>query len=80
MDLKADNTFDLWQKLGEGRHRKYSGTWTLTETTLTGKYSDGKEWGSAYEVSLDEGNLIMTETKTGTETYTYKSCVIPSGL
>lgn len=80
MDLKADNTFELWQKLGEGRHRKYSGTWALTETTLTGKYSDGKEWGSAYEVSLNEGNLIMTETKTGTETYTYKTCVIPSGL
>lgn len=80
MDLKADKTFQLWQKLGEGRYRNYNGTWALTESTLTGKYSDGKEWGSAYEVSREGDNLIMKETKTGTETYTYKSCVIPSEL
>lgn len=80
MDLKEDNTFQLWQKIGEGRHRNYKGTWQLTGTTLTGKYSDGKEWGTAYEVSIENGDLLMTESKTGTETYRYKSCTIPAGL
>lgn len=80
IDFKADNTFKLWQMLGTGRHRLYEGTWQLTENTLTGKYSDGKEWGTAYEVSIVDDVLHMKETKTGTETYVYRKCTIPSGL
>lgn len=80
IDFKEDNTFSLWQKLGEGRHKKYEGTWTLTETVLTGKYSDGKAWGASYEVSREEGTLTMSEQKAGMQTYIYNSCTIPSSL
>ena len=80
IDFKEDNTFSLWQKLGEGRHKKYEGTWTLTETVLTGKYSDGKAWGASYEVSCEEGTLTMSEQKAGMQTYIYNSCTIPSSL
>jgi hypothetical protein len=78
--FKEDNTFAMWQKLGEGRHRKYEGTWTLTESVLTGKYSDGKAWGASYEVSREEGTLTMSEQKAGIQTYIYNSCTIPSSL
>ena len=80
IDFKADNTFALWQKLGEGRHRKHEGTWTLTESVLTGKYSDGKAWGASYEVSIEDGTLVMSEQKAGMQTYIYHSCTIPSSL
>lgn len=80
IDFKADNTFELWQKLGEGRHRKHEGTWTLTESVLTGKYSDGKAWGASYEVSIEDGTLVMSEQKAGMQTYIYHSCTIPSSL
>ena len=80
IDFKEDNTFSLWQKLGEGRHKKYEGTWTLTETVLTGKYSDGKAWGASYEVSREEGTLTRSEQKAGMQTYIYNSCTIPSSL
>lgn len=80
IDFKEDKTFSLWQKLGEGRHRKYTGTWELTGTTLTGKYSDGKAWGASYEVSIEAGNLYMAETKQNLETYVYKPTTIPSSL
>ena len=80
IDFKSDNTFALWQKLGEGRHRKYEGTWTLTESVLTGKYSDGKAWGASYEVSIEDGTLVMSEQKAGMQTYIYHSCTIPSSL
>lgn len=80
MEFKADKTFSLWQKLGEGRHRKHTGSWELSGDKLTGKYSDGKAWGSEYEVSLTDGNLYMAETKTGTQIYVYKKCTLPSGL
>ena len=80
IDFKADNTFELWQKLGEGRHRKHKGTWTLTESVLTGKYSDGKAWGASYEVSIEDGTLVISEQKAGMQTYIYHSCTIPSSL
>jgi len=80
MDFRQDKTFSLWQKLGEGRHVKYEGTWELTENILTGVYSDGKEWGTSYEVSREGDVLTMSETRTGAESYIYHSCTIPSTL
>lgn len=80
IEFKADKTFNLWQKLGAGRHRKYTGTWEQTANTVTGKYSDGKAWGAVYEVSMESGNLHMSETKQNLETYVYKPCTIPSDL
>lgn len=80
IEFDSDNTFRMWQKLGEGRHRKYSGTWTLTEDILTGKYSDGKNWGSSYQVSVTGGNLYMSEQAQTLETYVYRPCTLPSGL
>jgi len=78
IDFKKDNTFDLWQKLGEGRHEKLSGTWALSDNILSGKYDDKKDWGTSYDVSIESGNLIMVENKTGTEKCIYSKCTIPS--
>lgn len=69
--FNADKTFSLSQILGAGRPKEFSGTWTLTETTLTGKYANGKAWGSSYEVSVENGTLTMTP-ESGAERYTYK--------
>lgn len=30
----AEGGFDLYQQIGEGRHRHYTGTWTLEETSF----------------------------------------------
>lgn len=71
MTFNADNTFALEQKLGAGRFRSYSGTWQLTDTKLSGKYSDGKAWGAAYEVSLEGDVFTMTPDVAGAESYIY---------
>lgn len=68
--FNADKTFSLSQILGEGRAKEFSGTWNLTETTLTGKYSNGKNWGSSYQVSLEDSRLTMVP-ETGAEIYVY---------
>lgn len=70
-------SFKLWQQLGEGRYRSYTGTWVLTEDTLGGTYSDGKPWGSTYTVSVDGDELTM---ETAAETFTYSRCVIPDSI
>lgn len=80
IEFKEDNTFSMWQMLGVGRHEKMSGTWTLTGNVLNGKYSDNKDWGTGYNVSIESDNLYMTEMKTGSEVCVYGRCTIPSDL
>lgn len=69
--FNSDNTFSIRQMLGQGRPVEYTGTWQLTETVLTGKYSDGKSWGASYNISLEAETLIMTPDKPSAETYVY---------
>ena len=69
--FKADNTFSLSQMLGQGRPVAYSGTWQLDGTRLSGKYSDGKSWGAAYQMALDGSTLTMTPEIANAESYIY---------
>lgn len=73
------NTFDLYQMVGQGRYSHYAGTWSLVETTLTGKYSDGTSWGSSYEISQNDERTTLTMSAAG-EDYTYKKSSLPSDL
>ena len=69
--FNADKTFSLSQMLGQGRPVEYSGTWSLEGTKLSGKYSDGKTWGTTYQVALKGTVLTMTPEKEGAESYVY---------
>lgn len=69
--FNADKTFSMSQMLGDGRPKEFSGTWALTETTLTGKYSNGKAWGSSYTVNVENAVLTMIP-ETEAEIYTYR--------
>ena len=68
--FNSDKTFSLSQTLGSGIPKEFSGTWQLTGTTLTGKYANGKAWGSTYEVAVNGTEMFMTEKATA-EIYTY---------
>jgi len=80
VEFAKDNTFTLYQMLGQGRYRRYTGTWTLSNGVLSGKYSDKKAWGASYNVSKEDGFLILEDVEKGTETTTYKSTTIPSSV
>lgn len=69
--FNADNTYNLSQKIGSGRYRDFSGTWTLSGTTLDGDYSDGKKWGASYDVSIDGSQMTLTPQIDGAESYLY---------
>lgn len=56
----SEGTFTLYQKIGEGRYTKFSGTFTLAEQKLSGKYSDGKSWGP-YNTELDGSTLTLSK-------------------
>lgn len=85
LSLSSDSTFELYQKVGEGAHRLYRGTWTLDEDAarLSGKYNDGNAWASSYDVAVSEDKNSMTLTSADTSTdeeQTYRRESIPSDV
>ena len=81
LSLGDSYTFELYQKIREGAHRLYKGTWELDEDTamLSGKYNDGAVWGSRYTVTLSEDGNSMTLTPSeGSEAQVYRKESIPS--
>lgn len=80
--LMSDKTFELYQKVGEGAHRLYRGSWSMNEHTkiLSGRYNDGTEWGSSYETSIsdDKNSMTLTAKASATrEEYVYRREAIP---
>ncbi len=80
ISFKNDNTFAMYQKIGAGRYTPYSGTWTLAETKLTGKYSDGNAWAAEYEVALEDGGNTLVLTSPTGEVDTYKKGTVPADV
>ncbi len=63
-----DGRFELYQKVGAGRHWRFDGTYSLAGTVLSGTYSDGTEWGSTYEYSLaGDGQSLTLKALNGSE-------------
>lgn len=71
--------FTLYQVLGQGRPRKYTGTYTLSDNLLSGKYSDGSSWGSSYTVSVSGSNLNLAQTG-GKEIDSFRKTTIPQDI
>ena len=47
---------------------------------LSGKYSDGKQWGSSYEVELSSSDTRLTLTSDSGEVDTYQKASIPTDV
>ena len=60
IEFNADLTFEIYQKVGEGRYRRYDGTYVVTENIVTGEYSDGEDWGSGYTAAFEDEILVLT--------------------
>lgn len=82
IDFKSGGSFEMYQMLGTGRYRKYTGSWKLTDRMLSGSYTGGQPWASSYEVSMDEGRtqLTLTSTSTPQEVTVYRKQSIPQEI
>ena len=83
--FEKDNTFDLFQKIGDGAYRVYSGTYTLTPGAdglyiLSGEYSDGTPWGAEYAVLSSSNDTMVLTAGDVTETYTRVTGGIPEDV
>ena len=60
LSFTKDSKYELYQQIGEGRHRLYRGTWNLENDILTGKYNDGEDWAYSYQVVLADDTMTLT--------------------
>lgn len=78
LGFSQDNTFELYQKLGEGRYYLYKGAWSADKDIISGQYNDGTPWGSSYQVTMKgPDNMTMTATNGSGEVNTYTREAIP---
>lgn len=71
--------FDLYQRVGEGRYRHFTGTWWMDGKTLSGNYADNTPWGSDYNVTLNgTESMTLTATNGSGEIMTYTKESIPT--
>jgi hypothetical protein len=77
VSFAKDMTFELYQKVGGGAFRKYTGTYTFDGTLLDGVYSDKAPWKEAKTVTIDGDSLTAVGVKTG-ETITYVRKLVPA--
>ena len=80
-----EDSFILYQKIGDGAYRVYNGTYTLTpgesgSCILTGEYSDGTPWGAEYVVISSSNDIIIFTAGDVTETYTRVTGGIPEDV
>lgn len=79
--FNEDHSFELYQMLGTGRYRMFTGTWSLLEKVLSGSYTGGAKWASDYNVEMNEGHTSLTlTTLDGSETSTYQKQAIPADV
>jgi uncharacterized protein (TIGR03066 family) len=77
VEFKAEGDFALYQQLGEGRYRKYTGSWACEGAVLSGTYADGAPWGSSYQLDMNADILTMTALNESKEVINYIKEAIP---
>ena len=81
ISFEAEFTFDIYQKIGDGRQQHYTGTWSIEENIISGVYSDGTEWGSSYSLEFMESDtMLMTALNGSQDVMTYIREEIPADV
>ena len=77
LSLTEDNKFELYQQIGQGRHRLYRGVWNFENDILTGKYNDGEDWAYSYQVVLADNTMTLTTLDESAQVSVFQRKAIP---
>ena len=78
----ADRSFEIYQRIEQVGYQKYSGKYEIRNGMLGGVYSDGKPFGSTYDITFDESGdtLTLTSATNVTEVSVYERSTIPNSV
>ena len=80
LSLTKDNKFELYQQIGEGRHRLYRGSYNFENDILSGKYNDGEDWAYSYQVVLVGDTMTLTTLDESAQVSVFKREAIPAEI
>lgn len=81
LSFTADESFDLYQKVGDGPYRHYRGGWAADKDILSGTYSDGTPWGSTYKMTFSGTDaMTLTAQNESKETADYIRESVPASV
>lgn len=82
LELAADLTFALYEDITSHGHNKMTGTFTFDEaqSLISGRYSDGTEWGADYTVSFSDASTMRWTAVGSDDTSVYVRTQIPSDI
>jgi len=85
ISFNKDNTFALYQQNNEGNYVKYTGTFTLVGSQISGKYDDGGAtaiWNASSSISLSSDGKILSLTSDDDmqEVMSFQKEVIPMSI
>ena len=80
IDFNADGSFEMFQKMDKDGFECKSGSYSLTGTTLSGKYNNGEAWSCSYTISISGGVLTMVSQAEGGEVNKYVKTTIPAAV
>lgn len=80
LDFYREGTFLMYQKIGEGGHTVFTGTWDLNDNILSGKYSGGEDWAASYEIVMNDKFLTLTSRNDAAEESVFEVCTIPEDV
>lgn len=78
LSLTEDYKFELYQQIGDGRHRLYRGTYNFENDILTGKYNDGEDWAYSYQVVLSGNTMTLTTLDESAQVSVFQRETIPA--
>ena len=78
LSLTEDNKFELYQQIGEGRHRLYRGVYNFENDILSGKYNDGEDWAYSYQVVLADDTMTLTTLDESAQITVFQRTTIPA--
>lgn len=82
VSFASNGSFEIYQQIEEVYYQRYTGSYTLKDSSLTGKYSFNASWNNSYEISFDEsGNtLTMVGDPSSGEVSVYTRTAIPESV
>lgn len=82
LSIDKNGTFNLYQRVYSPQYVHLAGTYALTESTLSGRYSDNVAWGSSYQVSFYENGsqMVLTSTANGGDVSVFVKAAIPEEI
>lgn len=80
VEFKEGGKFNIYQQVWSFTYEHFTGTYSVKNGVVSGKYSDGSAWLTSYQFSVDDWLLKMYNTANTEEVSVYTSCKIPSDV